>query len=699
MKAGITLDLRPDAPLRRKSWHPLINRVIFATWVCTLLLMVAVGAFGNKQLKKLEAEHLAEARSTLLNLTRVNEEHALRTFRAADQTLQFIIARYAAEGNQLDLADLVARGVIDAELFAQVGVMDADGIFRLSNGRVPKNLNLADREHFRVHLGEEKPFLHVSRPVLGRASGKWSIQLTRRVNHRDGSFGGVAVVSINIDYFTRFYDDLELPPNSMSALMSMNGVNLARKSDGVPTSGEDISRSPIFGMIAAGQFNGMFTSVSPVDNVERLVAYRKVPGFQLAVLNGISTQTLAWQNQISRDTLLWQTGAVCLLLLVIAAVLSRHLRQIQEKKEQLGVIFALSPDALVSFDRGFRVRYANPAFTSLTGLTLASITGMTEAAFSEAVNALCLTPGAPRGPSALRPSSVLYGKAEVELIKLARPSRRILHAQVRASESWSVSQILYLRDVTHETSVEEMKTQFVATAAHELRTPIACVLGFAEVLLAQQLDEPQRREFTGIILAQSKQMAVILDDLLDLARIESGQNKDFFLEPLDLQALVQNVVAGFGLPAGRLAPHVTLPVVFCSADRGKATQAILNVLTNAYKYGSQSGEVKITLAAPARGKNGELTGICIHDQGPGIRKEHLARIFERFYRVDTSGKMPGTGLGMSIVKEIMENHGGEARIDSILGQGTVVTLLFPVASDPGRVPGADNASGAPTVAA
>ena len=653
---------------------------LFVIWSSTLIMLIGLAVSSVYFLRKIEAEQLAEVKTTLTNLTRVNEEHALRTFRAADQTLQFILSRYAAEGSKLDLRAMIEQGVIDAELFALVGVIDAQGIFLLSNGLVPKGLDLSDREHFAVHRSATTPFLFISKPVLGRASGKRSINLTRRINNADGSFGGVVVVTIYVSYFTRFYDELQLPPNSVSALTGVDGVIRARTVNDSESSGEDVSKSPFFGLIAEGKPSGTYNNVSPVDGIERLTAYKKVSGFPLVVTNGIDTKTLASMTQSSRRPLFWQTGSLMLLLLATAAVVSRQIVQTQQKNEQLDVIFALSPDAFVSFDQKFRVKYCNPAFERLTGLPPKKVIGLTEGEFVMAVSALCLSTSQFGGLAALRNTADLSGNEKRPLIQLALPTKRILQAQLKANGSISTSQILYLRDVTHETLVEDMKTEFLATAAHELRTPMACILGFAEVMLAQKLDESQRQEFTGIILKQSQQMEVILNDLLDLARIEARGGKDFVFVPLDLQALVKGIVAGFAVPLGRLGPEVNLPITFCTVDVGKSTQAILNVLSNAFKYSDPGAPVKIFGAAPVAGKNGTLAGICIQDQGPGIKKEHLARVFERFYRADTSGKTPGTGLGMSIVKEIMEIHGGEVLVDSVVGLGTVVTLLFPIAN-------------------
>jgi signal transduction histidine kinase len=173
-------------------------------------------------------------------------------------------------------------------------------------------------------------------------------------------------------------------------------------------------------------------------------------------------------------------------------------------------------------------------------------------------------------------------------------------------------------------------------------------------------------------------MVDILDELLDLARIEAGGSQDIHLTRINLREVVQGLVNSFQLPQGRVAPQVVLPDLYCSADLRKVNQIVLNILSNAYKYSAgQGGLVSITLAGPELTENDHLAGIVIQDHGMGMAPQHVALIFERFYRVDKSCAIPGTGLGMSIVKELMDLLKGKILITSALGQGTTVTLLFP----------------------
>ena len=354
--------------------------------------------------------------------------------------------------------------------------------------------------------------------------------------------------------------------------------------------------------------------------------------------------------------------------------------QLQERTEQLDAIFDLSPDGFASFDASHCVKYVSPAFTRMTGIDAAQLLGLDERDFSRVLSSRCAVAGPFRGVQVLRDGMLGKEPERKEFFELWLGGKRVIEVGLRLSEGSAVSQILYFRDVTHETEVDQLKSEFLSTAAHELRTPMTSILGFSEVLLTERLDDIARKELHEIIYRQSELMANVLNELLDLARIEARQGKDFVFVQTPTHALINAVVTGFKLPVGRAAPVLvmpsTSPTIF--ADPQKAQQVILNVLSNAYKYSPDGGQVQIEVLEPQREALApSLVGIRISDQGIGMTEVQLGRVFERFYRDDTSGKILGTGLGMSIVHEIVTLHGGKVELISAPGQGTTVTLWMP----------------------
>ena len=377
-------------------------------------------------------------------------------------------------------------------------------------------------------------------------------------------------------------------------------------------------------------------------------------------------------------------------------LVSQRTKELEDRSSQLNTIFALSPDGFVSFDPAGRVAFANPAFLRMTGLSLTQIFGVEEAVFSDLLTRRCLPQARFPGLAALRAArqdtearqhtAASHDQSAPELprrqlIEIAGPGGRVLEVDIRVSRGVSVSQVLYFRDVTHEMEVDRMKSEFLSTAAHELRTPMASIYGYSEVLLAEDFDAETRRELLSTIYRQSELMASIINELLDLARIEARRGKDFVIEPLVLQDMVAAVVADYKVPAGRLAPvrESEVEPLRILADRKKLQQAVLNVISNAYKYSPGGGPVTLRcLRAIHRGV--AMAVIEVEDQGIGMTPEQLARVCERFFRADTSGKIPGTGLGMSIVKEIVELHGGQVVITSTAGKGSQVRLMVPLES-------------------
>lgn len=363
---------------------------------------------------------------------------------------------------------------------------------------------------------------------------------------------------------------------------------------------------------------------------------------------------------------------------------------IEDRNAQLSALFRLSPDGLVAIAPDGKVKFATPSFESMTGITLDQVVGADTHALDAALRQRCAHPEEFAGIAAF------FGDGGDTLahqtLTLAAPRGAVLQVVGVRSESPSVARLLYLRDVTHETEVDAMKSEFLSTAAHELRTPMSSIYGFSEVLLHRDLDKESQQEFLGIIHRQSELMVSILNELLDLARIEARRGKDFVFRKVEVQAVVAEVAGAFKVPSGRAAPLLVMPdVALCiRADHQKVQQAVLNVLSNAYKYSPDGGDVTVRVevagggvdadSAPQNGGAGAARIACIRvtDQGMGLSPEQISHVCERFYRADTSGKVLGTGLGMSIVKEIVELHQGRLHIDSVLGAGTTVSLLFPL---------------------
>lgn len=363
--------------------------------------------------------------------------------------------------------------------------------------------------------------------------------------------------------------------------------------------------------------------------------------------------------------------------------------QLNERSEQLNTIFELSPDGFVSFDHQQKVTFTNRAFQRMTGLETSDILGLDAHAFSEKLAALCAEGAAFVGMARLRSARLKATEGEApaalhsnrsQLFELAKPVSRVLEAGVRLSDAQSVSQILYLRDVTHEVEVERMKSEFLSTAAHELRTPMTVILGYTELLLMQEFEAEERREFLTTVHRQSQLMASVINELLDLARIEARRGKDLNLARMDLQEVVVQTLADFRPPDGRQPPRVVLSdaSLRVKVDRTKMQQVVLNIISNAYKYSPQGGDVQVRLFAE-QSEDQHRACFEIRDMGIGMNPEQLGRVCERFYRADASGKIPGTGLGMSIVKEIVDLLQGDMQLQSSPGEGTTVKVSLPVA--------------------
>jgi len=236
--------------------------------------------------------------------------------------------------------------------------------------------------------------------------------------------------------------------------------------------------------------------------------------------------------------------------------------------------------------------------------------------------------------------------------------------------------VLVLHDVTDIKRLEAVRRDFVANVSHELKTPLTVIRGYAETLAAEDVPAGVRRDFLGKVLANARRMQQLVDDLLDLSRIES-RSWSPRPERVPLAPLVEDVWATLAPRAEAVDLGFTAsidPGLAVFADPQAARQVLLNVLDNSVRYTLPGGTIAVTATARTEG-----VWIEVRDSGVGIPSEHLPRIFERFYRVDAarSRELGGTGLGLAIVKHLVEAHGGRVEAQSALGAGTTIRILLP----------------------
>lgn len=241
-----------------------------------------------------------------------------------------------------------------------------------------------------------------------------------------------------------------------------------------------------------------------------------------------------------------------------------------------------------------------------------------------------------------------------------------------------IGALIVMNDVTHIRRLEQVRRDFVANVSHELKTPVTSIKGFIETLLDGAMENPEdSRRFLQIIARQTDRLNSIIDDLLILSRVEQQGEQKVATEPVELHGVLTAAVSLCELKASQKDMSIQIDcdeTLTVEANASLLEQAVVNLVDNAIKYSDAGGDVRIEAL---RGEHEVL--IRVHDHGCGIAKEHLPRLFERFYRVDKarSRTLGGTGLGLAIVKHIAQSHKGRVSVNSTVGKGSTFTLHLP----------------------
>jgi two-component system phosphate regulon sensor histidine kinase PhoR len=345
-------------------------------------------------------------------------------------------------------------------------------------------------------------------------------------------------------------------------------------------------------------------------------------------------------------------------------------RQIAGRESGTQTILGAMEDGLLVVDARRRVTLMNPTFEKLfelrdpaVGVTL--VEAVRHATLDQLIAETLLTGEAMRGELSLADSRT-HSERHIEVSAVP-----IKNAEVTGA-------VVLFHDITELKQLDQIRRDFVANVSHELRTPLSILRGYIEVLF----DEPQtsRGELTRILSIMdrhSKRLQRLVDDLLSLAQLESSQ-AELELSVVRLDELFNNLIRDWKekLAGKNLKVIVDLPseALTLRADGTRLEEALHNLLDNAVKFSPENGEIRL------RGTRcGSNVVLSVADNGIGTSKEHLPRIFERFYRADKarSRELGGTGLGLAIVKHIAQLHGGRVEAESELGQGTTIRVVLP----------------------
>lgn len=400
----------------------------------------------------------------------------------------------------------------------------------------------------------------------------------------------------------------------------------------------------------------------PLEDIDRMIESvasgqykQRVIHFPVAELSRTANGIVSMSKQLNDASQLREQAELALIVLT----------------QRLQSAFDLSPDGFIATNTQAEVVLVNPAFCRLTGTEANQWLGLSESALWRELAKIT------------NQSSFDEHQASSLELEITTPHHKVVQCEIRnINDAASASgKVIYLHDKTQEDDLNKMRNQFLSTAAHELRTPLTSVLGFSELLLNDLMSEESKNEALNAIVGQSRWLVKILNDLMRLTNLEEHGVKDFIFIPYPADALVIDTLSQFETPKGRTGIRTELlSDVLVNVDAEKFKIVLTNVLENAYKY-SSSGDVTLRIVQKtnkqeAEGAPSARIGFEVKDHGLGMTDAQLVHIFERFWRADDSGNIPGTGLGMSIAHELMLLLKGDIEIISQLGQGTSVTLWF-----------------------
>jgi PAS domain S-box-containing protein len=368
------------------------------------------------------------------------------------------------------------------------------------------------------------------------------------------------------------------------------------------------------------------------------------------------------ENKLSGNDEISQLGIV---FDTMANEIDDNIKTLNYKNELLQSTFNISPSGYIVFNNQQQVILANESIESIIGVSRKELLSMSINIFWEQL--------AKQTTFALLPPQENNDFFRIDLIKPRHTNLLCKMSDIHLPNGNLWGKLYFFHDITKEEESNRIKNEFLVHATHELRTPLTTIHGYSELLASDLIPQSMQPEIIGQIYAQSTWLISMINELLDLSRIEERAGLGFDLATYSLNDLLLEALTEFDVPVGRndIVVVPLLSTITLNIDKIKFKRVLHTILDNAFKYSPKGGDVCLCVHQYENSVEIEIT-----DQGIGISETNMKYVFERFFRIDKSGNMPGMGLGLTLAKEIMHFLNGDIYIISKLNEGSSVFIRF-----------------------
>jgi PAS domain S-box-containing protein len=696
----------------QRQHNPSRMTALLVAGVALVLLMLSIVAWALLDARA-AARRQAEQQGGNIALTL--EKDIGRTIGMLDLSLQAAVQGMATPG--LAMMDPRLRqavpfdGAIGAEGFGGIFIADETGqIIYNSLSAAPHNVNVSDRLFFQQHRDHPELGLTLSTPLHAREGGAWTLVLTRRINHPDGSFAGTAAAALRLSYFQTLFSAIDLGPHGIINLVNTDRRMVARRPYSDQDVGRDMGGSPMFGHLANSPA-GSFQATASVDGITRLYSYRQVGTLPLVVGVGLSLGDI-YAEWLAKAIII---GGVLLLLaatlLYLAWLLRRELlrrvraedqarrdaaaaqRSAQELAQAiapLNALFSNSADTMLAVrvcpDGNFIYEAVNPVWERVNGIPAAAAIGRTPAD--------CLPPElaaviVPNWTNCVRQRQTTRFMFQTRHNDEPRDWDATLVPvfDKHGAEAGEVCRLIVVcREITERLRMEEQLRQsqklevigrLASGVSHDFNNILQVISGGVDMLRDERGLSGQGRMFLDMVDASARRGAYLTHHLLAYSRKQ-------MLNPklLDLHEVLDEL----GIVLSRtIGTHITLTIDVApsvgpvNADRTQFETALLNLAINAAHAMPQGGELQIAVRSAAAEPFGEIKPgryvvIAVTDTGTGMTPDVLACIFDPFF---TTKGLDGTGLGLAMVQGFSRQSGGDVRATSTPGKGSTFEIWLP----------------------